>query len=192
MFMQAPLNANVFARYPRDVKLISAAGLTEIGIALAHGQITRALFRVALSLASTAGKAILALAAALAELLAEILRLYARTRVVALTTRMIARCEIVNVVSTGIFLQLNLPAMHRPEPMLLLLLPRRREVFQTLDRRYIGSFLLRELINLLAGFRQHNLRESARVPGKRLVQRAKQALLRSGPRELIFRFDTFA
>ena len=92
------LHANVLARDLKYVKLISPAGLAEIWVALSHGEVAGTLFRVALGLAAAAWEAILALAAALAELLAEVLCLNARAGVVARPVRVVARREVVHVV----------------------------------------------------------------------------------------------
>lgn len=93
-----PLYADVLAGDHLPAELIGPAGLTEIRIALAHGQVAGALLGVALGLAPTAREAILALAAALAELLAEVLRLDARAGVVAGPIRVVAGGKVVHVV----------------------------------------------------------------------------------------------
>lgn len=100
LLTKTTLHTDILARDLGDMELIGTAGLTKIRIALPYGQITRALLRIALRLASATGKPVLALAATLTEFLAEILCLYARTRVVALTTWMIARCKVMHVIST--------------------------------------------------------------------------------------------
>lgn len=94
------LYTDVLAGDPRDMELIRPARLTEVWVALPHSQVTRTLFRIALSLASASRKTILALTAALTKLLAEILSLYARTGVVARPSRMIAGREVVDVIGT--------------------------------------------------------------------------------------------
>lgn len=73
------LHADVLARYFSNVELISATRLTKIRVTFPHGQITRALLRVALSLTSAARESILTFAAALTEFFAKILRLYTGT-----------------------------------------------------------------------------------------------------------------
>ncbi len=158
MLMKSPLNANVLARDLLYVELISATGLTEVGITLAHCQITGALFSVALSLASTAWKSILTFATALAELFAKVLRLDAGARVVAWSIWMIAWGKVVHVIRSRILLELNFTTVHRPKPVLLLLLPRRCEVLEAFHRWDIAGLLLRELIDLFTSFREHDLR----------------------------------
>lgn len=92
------MNADVLARDFIDVVLISATSLTEIRIALAHCQVAWALLGVALGLASAPGESVLTLAAALTKLFAEVLRLDARTRGVALSIWMVAWREVVHVI----------------------------------------------------------------------------------------------
>lgn len=53
------LDADVFACYLRQIKLIRTACLAKVGITLSDGQITGALFRVALGLTTTSREAIL-------------------------------------------------------------------------------------------------------------------------------------
>lgn len=74
--------------------------------------------------------------------------------------------------------------MHGPEPVLLLLLPRRREVLEALDGRHVAGLLLRELVHLLAALGQHGLGQGARIAGEGLVQGPKDTALRAGPGDL--------
>ena len=94
------MHTDVLAGDLLNVKLVGAAGLAEVRVALAHRQIARTLLRIALRLATTAGETVLALAAALAELFAEVLRLDARTGIVARPVRVIAGREVVYVICT--------------------------------------------------------------------------------------------
>ena len=56
----APLDAAVLARHVLAVPVVGrAAGETEVGVALADGQVARALLRVALGFAAAAGEAVL-------------------------------------------------------------------------------------------------------------------------------------
>ena len=56
----APLDAAVLAGHVLAVPVVSrAAGEAEVGVALADGQVARALLGIALGLTATAGKAIL-------------------------------------------------------------------------------------------------------------------------------------
>lgn len=160
--------------------MFCTACLAQIRIAFTNGQIARALFRVALGLAATAREAILTIAATVAELFAKVLRSNAWAAGVALT-RMIARGEVEHVIRAGILLQLNLAAMHRPQPVLLLLLSRRCVVLVGFDHRNIGRLLLGEHVHLLAGLHQHCLRNGTVVVQVDLVQRPEERLVRTVP-----------
>jgi len=95
---QSPLHTHVLARDLGQLKLVRSAGLAEIGITLAHRQIARTLLRIALSLAATAGETILAIAAAVAELFAEVLCLNAGAVHVAWMSGMVAGRVVVHVI----------------------------------------------------------------------------------------------
>lgn len=159
---QSTLNANIFAGDLGDFVMLRAASLAQIRIALANGQITRALFGVALRLTATTWEAILAIAATVTELLAEVLSPNARTVGIALT-RMIARGEIEHVIRAGVLLELNLAAVHRPQTVLLFLLARRGVVFVGLNQWDIGGFFLSEHVHLLAGLHKHCFRNGTVV-----------------------------
>lgn len=68
---------------------------------------------------------ILTVAAALTELLTEVLRLQTRAHGVAGLVGMVAGRVVVHVVGRRVLLQLDLPAVDRPEAVFLLFLPRR-------------------------------------------------------------------
>lgn len=86
---QSPLHAHILARDLLQLELIRSARLAQIWITFPHRQIARTLLGVALSLAATSWEAILTVAAAITEFLAEVLGLdagavhVARTCVVA-------------------------------------------------------------------------------------------------------------
>lgn len=82
MLMQTALNTNIFACDLCQIELIRATRLTEIWITFAHSQIAWTLLCVTLCLAPTTWKPILAIAAAITEFLAKVLRLNARTRII--------------------------------------------------------------------------------------------------------------
>jgi hypothetical protein len=99
----------------------------------------------------------------------------------------VARGEVVDVVAVRLLLQLDLPAVHRPETVLLLLLPGGRVVAHRLLVRNVGVLLLRELVHLLARLRQHDLGDGAVVVEEDLVEAAEEALVRPGPLLVVVR-----
>ena len=99
--------------------------------------------------------------AALAELLAKVLRHDALAVGVARLSGMIARSEVVHVIGRRVFFQLDLAAVHRPEAQLLLLLPRWSGFLHVLLGRQIGRFFLSELVDLLARLAEKRLGDGA-------------------------------
>lgn len=92
---------------------------------------------------------LLTVATALAELLAEVAALDARTALVArLCWWVVTRSEVVHVVAAAVLLQLNLATVHGPQTVLLLLLAWRRKVLHRLHDLHVSRLLLRELVHL--------------------------------------------
>lgn len=96
VLVQASLHGHVLAVDGRGVQRggVGAARGAEVGVALAHAEVARALLRVALRLAAAPREPVLTVAAALTELLAEVLRLQARAQAVARLAGVVARREI--------------------------------------------------------------------------------------------------
>jgi len=108
MLSQTALDADVLARDFGRVLVIGSARTAEVRIALADSQEAGALLRVASGFAAAAREPILTIRAALAELLAKVLRHDALAVGVARLSGMIARSEVVHVIGRRVFFQLDL------------------------------------------------------------------------------------
>lgn len=125
MLFEATLNAAVLTGNHLAVPVLRGpTGEAQVRVALPYRQVARALLGIALGLTATAGKAILTVGVALAELLTEILSHDAGARAVTGAVRVIAGLVVVHLGGGVIFLQLNFPAVCSPQPVLSLLLLR--------------------------------------------------------------------